>query len=172
VQLLNDIDDKIINDFKNNARTWCELQEILDIEYRPLVDDDDNYDEQVMRLQLDDIVSSEPYLKLFDENCNMIHDANYETYLKKNTTIQTIIELRGLIIDINESENVIYPFLRTHQIKYCEDKEMNFTLENYSFVESENHKMKTYNIESSENDDSSEDEESPEYEHTTTDSEF
>lgn len=143
VNLLNNIDDKIITDFTKNANTWCTLQKILDIEYKAIVIDDD--DISTIRLQFDDIMSDTHHVKLFDENCNLVRidDFEYGNYLTKNTTVQIIIEIRGLIIDINDSDNQIYVFVRTHQIKFSKDKEINFTLEDYSFLESEHSEIES-----------------------------
>lgn len=62
---------------------------------------------------------------------------NYEKVLHKGCTLQCILELKGLMIQLSENNNEIYPCIKTHQIRYIEEKILDVHLDNYSFLDSE-----------------------------------
>jgi hypothetical protein len=148
IKLLNDIDEKIIQDFKNHGKKWCKemAENLKNIEYKALVNDiDDNdlvYDNGVLNLQLNDInnylfnKNIDFNIKIFNEKKEQINEP-LEDVLIKGNIIQCIIELKGLIILLNHDSNEIFPLIKTHQIRYFEEKVLDINLDNYSFLDSE-----------------------------------
>ncbi len=146
---LNNLDEKIINDFKTQGKKWCKemVSSLKNIEYKALVndidDDDQVYDNGVISLTLEDINKSlfnknmESSIKIYNERKELINNKKYEEILQKGNIVQCIIELKGLIIMINNNNNEIYPYIKTHQIRYIEEKLFDVNLEDYSFLESE-----------------------------------
>lgn len=146
--LLNNIDEKIIQDFKMHGKKWCKemVENLKNIEYKALVneidDDDLIYDNGVLNLQLDDInnyllnKSSDFNVKVFNERKELITD-QLEEVLTKGSIVQCIIEIKGLIILLNSDSNEIFPYVKTHQIRYFEEKVLDVNLDYYSFLESE-----------------------------------
>jgi hypothetical protein len=146
---LNNLDEKIINDFKTQGKKWCKemVSSLKNIEYKALVNDIDDdepvYDNGVISLSLEDINKSlfnkntESSIKIYNEKKELINNKKYEDILQKGNIIQCIIELKGLIITISENNNEICPYIKTHQIRYIEEKLFDVNLEDYSFLESE-----------------------------------
>ena len=149
---LNNLDEKFIEDFKLNGKKWCKelLQNLKNIEYKALVnvidDDEKVYDNGVLSLQLEDINNTlfnknkSNSVKVYSDRKELIDEENYKDVLQKGNIVQCILELKGLVITISENtneSNEIFPYLKTHQIRYSEEKLLDVTLENYSFLESE-----------------------------------
>ena len=147
-KLLNDIDEKIIQDFRNHGKKWCKeiAENLKNIEYKALVndieDDDLIYDNGVLNLQLNDInnylfnKNIDFNIKIFNERKELINEP-LEDVLTKGNIIQCIIELKGLIILLNSDSNEIFPYIKTHQIRYFEEKVLDVNLDYYSFLDSE-----------------------------------
>ena len=146
--LLNNIDEKIIQDFKNHGKKWCKemVENLKNIEYKALVndidDDDIIYDNGVLNLQLNDInnyllnKNTDFNLKIFNEKKEEVNE-KMEEVLIKGSIIQCIIELKGLIILLNSESNEIFPYVKTHQIRYFEERVLDVNLDQYSFLDSE-----------------------------------
>jgi hypothetical protein len=149
----NNLDEKLIQDFKLNGKKWCKeiLQNLKNIEYKALVnvieDDESVYDNGVLNLQLEDINTTlfnknknQTSVKVYNEKKELVDEENYKDVLQKGNIIQCILELRGLVItysDNPDESNEIFPYIKTHQVRYYEEKLLDVTLENYSFLESE-----------------------------------
>ncbi len=149
---LNDLDEKLMQDFRLNGKIWCKeiLQNLKNIEYKALVnvieDNESVYDNGVLNLQLQDInttlfnKSNNHSVKVFNEKKELVSEQNYRDILQKGNIVQCILELKGLVItysdDPNES-NEIFPYIKTHQIRSYEEQLLDVTLENYSFLDTE-----------------------------------
>lgn len=146
---LNELDEKLIQDFKNNGKKWCSeyVQYLKNIEYKALVnlidDSDPIYDNGVLNLQLEDInnfllnrqVKND--IRVYNEKKEIIDSNNYSEVLQRGNIVQCILELKGLIIQMNNETTEIFPYIKTHQIRFIEEKLLEVSLENYSFLDSE-----------------------------------
>ncbi len=134
--ILNDLDEKLINDFKVHGKKWCKevINNLKNIEYKALVNeiDDDEliYSNGVLNLQLQKYSP-----KVYNEKRELCDD--YEEVLHKGCIVQCILELKGLMIQLNDDNNEIFPCIKTHQIRYIEEKLLDVNLDNYSFLDSE-----------------------------------
>jgi len=188
----NNLDEKLIQDFKVNGKKWCKeiLQNLKNIEYKALVniieDDESVYDNGVLNLQLEDINTTlfnknknQNGVKVYNEKKELVDEENYKDVLQKGNIVQCILELRGLVITYSENpneSNEIFPYIKTHQIRYYEEKLVDINLENYSFLESEvepsvkyannyknNEEVKKDNLDSSDEEESEEQESKESY---------
>jgi hypothetical protein len=148
----NNLDNKILTDFKAHGKKWCkEIPQILkNIDYRAVIneidDEEDVYDNGILSLQLEDINNTlfgknlNSYnndIKVYNEKKELILNTDYESVLQKGNFVQCIIEFRGLIITQNENSSEIIPYIKVHQIRYSEEKIVHVNLDSYSFLESE-----------------------------------
>lgn len=137
--VLNNIDEKFILDFKNRGKKWCKeiANNMKNIEYKTLVneivDDEEVYDNGVLNLQLSNNIKN---IKIYNEKKELLDIEQYEYALRKGNIIQSILELKGLMINLSET-NEIYPVVKIHQIRYVEEKQIDVNLNLYSFLESE-----------------------------------
>jgi len=144
--VLNNIDNKLINDFKLNGKKWCKevIQNLKNIEYKAIVneidDDDVIYENGVLSLSL----LTNNNLKIYNEKKELIDKEDYGKVLIKGTIIQSIIELKGLMITLNDEDNEIFPLLKVHQIRYIEEKMLEVNLDNYSILDSDIEVVKQY----------------------------
>ena len=148
---LNDLDEKIISDFKTNGRKWCKnyIDNLVNIEYKALVndidDDDIIYDNGVLSLELDTNATSK--IKIYDENKQFVSNNEIENCLVKGNIIQCILELKSIAIVTQDDSNEIFSCIKTHQIRFKkpEDQESDsdsievpdVDIVDYSFLESE-----------------------------------
>ncbi len=133
---LNNLDEKLINDFKVHGKKWCKevIHNLKNIEYKALVneidDDEAIYNNGVLNIQLEKFSP-----KVYNEKKELCD--NYDEVLQKGCTVQCILELKGLMIQLSNETNEIYPFIKTHQIRYIEEKLLDVNLDNYSFLDSD-----------------------------------
>jgi len=119
---LNDLDEKIISDFKKNGRNWCKnyIDNLVNIEYKALVndidDDDIIYDNGVLSLELDTGPLSK--IKIYDENKQIIDNEQVENCLLKGNIVQCILELKSIAIVTQNDSNEIFSCIKTHQIRF------------------------------------------------------
>ena len=147
----NNLDEKFIQDFKSNGKNWCKevLQNLKNFEYKALVniieDNDLIYDNGVLNIQLEDINTTlfnknNSTVKVYNEKKELVNEENYKDVLQKGNIIQCILELKGLVITYSEDPNEtneIFPYIKTHQIRYHEEKAIDVILDTYSFMDSE-----------------------------------
>ena len=147
----NDLDEKFIQDFKTNGKNWCKevMQNLKNFEYKALVniieDTDNIYDNGVLNIQLEDISTTlfnKNYsaVKIYNEKKELVAEENYKDVLQKGNIVQCILELKGLVITYSENPdetNEIFPYLKTHQLRYHEEKSIDVVLETYSMLDSE-----------------------------------
>jgi len=146
---LNELDEKLIQDFKNNGKKWCAdyVQYLKNIEYKALVnlieDNDPIYDNGVLNLQLEDINNFllnkqiKNTVRIYNEKKEIVNSSDYTEVLQRGNIIQCILELKGLIIQMNNETTEIFPYIKTHQIRFTEERLLEVSLESYSFLDSE-----------------------------------
>ena len=163
----NNLDEKFIYDFKTNGKNWCKevLQNLKNFEYKALVniieDNEPVYDNGVLNLQLEDIETkffnkNNSAVKVYNEKKELVNEENYRDVLQKGNIIQCILEVKGLIITYSEKTdetNEIFPYIKTHQIRYHDEKILDVELPTYSFIESEIEPVAKYdnNLKNNEN---------------------
>ncbi len=151
-ELLNNIDDRLINDFKSYAHVWFRDFEtnIKNLDYKSIVNDissstdnDDIYSNGVFGLKLIDeyatLIKKQPtHAKIYDIDKNIKNEIDYNKFLVSGTIVQSIIELKGILINITDTNNEIIPYIKVHQIRFIEEEKLNdINLDMYSFLDSE-----------------------------------
>lgn len=141
----NTLDTKAAIDIKKHAKSWCSNIKLKNVIYKSLVtqiDDDNKTDEQeLINLFIGEVnkQSRMNYTKVYDRHKIIIDPSEYNTKITKKNWVQTIVELRGINIDVNDdgSINAFY-VIRTHQARVTLNLQ-DVVLESYSFMHSEDY---------------------------------
>ena len=127
--VLENVDNKLINDFRLNGKKWCKevIANLKNIEYKAIVneidDDDVVYENGVLNLQLlNNTYTMNKSIKIYNEKKELVEQEDYDKVLIKGTIIQCIVELKGLMITLNDEDNEIFPLIKIHQIRFIEEK--------------------------------------------------
>lgn len=144
-KFFNSIDNKVINDFKKYGKTWC--PNIKNISYKAIVSEIDEENSITQYTNVNEVITFNLFnkdkdgnitffTKVYDAKKNIITPENIENYLQRGNIIQSIIELRGINITLENNNLEVQFIIRTHQIRVTETyKDIN--IESYSFLDSE-----------------------------------
>lgn len=144
-KFFNNIDNKVINDFKKYGKTWC--PNIKNISYKAIVSEIDEENSITQYTDVNEVITFNLFnkdkdgnvtffTKVYDAKKNIITPENIENYLQRGNIIQSIIEFRGINITLENNNLEVQFIIRTHQIRVTETyKEIN--IESYSFLDSE-----------------------------------
>ena len=152
-KLLLDIDQKIMLDFKKNAHIWFRDIEtnVKNFDYKSCVneindkdtDKDNIYANGVFGLNLIDdnaklIKKQQTHTRVYNVTKNICNECDYHKVIVSGTTIQSIVEVKGIIIKIENDESEVLPYIKVHQVRYIEEEKINdIDLDAYSFLDSE-----------------------------------